>query len=144
MQTRLQLRDERRVRRGVDVLQLVGVRFQVVELTRSGLVLHVKVLSCPHRLVAGYAASALLLPVANLERRAPRGWGGLRVPIDQGDERAAIHEGWRCHAGPAGEGRGEVVVEDHIAPRDPCRYAGTPDHQRYPYIFLVGIVLAEL
>src|SRR5215208_7819137 len=64
-------------------------------------------------------------------------------PVEQGRERAAIYGGRRRQPRQVREGRGEVVVQDHLVPADPRRQSRSPDYQRYPYILFVGSLLAK-
>ena len=130
VEARVELRDESRGRRIVQVVQFVRVFPEVVQLVLFGLVLDVEVSLRPYGPVRrhwryGPIRSLILLvaPVADLESRAPGGRIVTLRPVEQGRQRAAIYGGRRPQARQVCEGRGEVVVQDHLVPTDP---AGTP------------------
>src|SRR5215211_249309 len=150
VEARVEFRDEIRVRRVMQAVKLVGVFLEVVQLALPSLVLDVQVSLRPYGPVRRHRRYGpisrfvpLIVPVADLESRAPRGRIVTLRPVEQGSERAAIYGGRRRQARQVREGRGEVVVQDHLVPADPRRQSRSPDHQRYPYILFVGGFLAK-
>src|SRR5215211_4731105 len=150
VEARVELRDEIRVRRIVQAVQLVGIFPEVVQLVLSGRVLDVQVSLRSYGPVRRHRRYGLVrrlvfltVPVADLEGRAPRGWIVALPPVEQRRERAAVYRRRRRQARQVREGRGEVVVQYHLVPADPRRYPGPPDYERYSYVLFVGGLLAE-
>src|SRR5918995_5726697 len=141
VEARIELRDEIRPRRIVQVVQLVGVFPEIVQLALPGFVLDVQVSLSPYGPVRRHGRYGpirgfvlLVVPVTDLESRAPGGRIVTLRLVEQGRARAAVSGGRRRQARQVREGRGEVVVQDHLVPADPRWQSRSPDHQRYPYI----------
>src|SRR5215204_2839507 len=98
VEARVELRDEIRVRRIVQAVQLVGIFPEVVQLVLSGRVLDVQVSLRSYGLIRRHRRYGLVrrlvfltIPVADLEGRAPRGWIVALPRVEQRRERAAVY-----------------------------------------------------
>src|SRR5215213_9130183 len=128
VEARVEFRDEIRVRRVMQAVKLVGVFPEVVQLALPGFVLDIKVSLRPYGPVRRHGRYGpirrfvpLIVPVADLVCRLLLEKKNTLPPVEQGRERAAIYGGRRRQPRQVREGRGEVVVQDHLVPSDPRR-----------------------